>query len=349
MQDIEKFEESLEHSQTPHKSALNTNLNKDHSKHSTIQKILSDIKFNVNKEDKQIILKDKRIPISRELFKEIIIAPSNSKMAFIDGGNGEILRAPNFSLQFIRLYCTTYQNNKRIQRKQKEFYVLVHLKTDNTYEVRAFREYEQLEMDFNSSDSTLKQGEHKVSPSTVAEHFRKLCEIKFAEEISSELSEGDFIVRDGDLDANATYEKEFYNKILSLSKITLVGFSKTTTLTTDSGNSATVALNSISPHKKWFYAHENICFAKLHEKSKYVFRIDVSNSGKIAEIISLLAENSKDLSFLGYPYALIEADKFARVTKEELQQQKMLFLAKGGEEFRNYLSALDAHDVLNRI
>jgi hypothetical protein len=314
-----------------------------------IKQILSDIKTNVTKPDKEILFKDKKIPVSPTLFKEINTISSNSKVAFIDGGNGEIFRAPNFSLQFIRLYCTIYQNNKRTERKQKEFYVLVYLKTDNTYEVRAFKEYEQLQMEFNSSDSTLKQGEHKVSPSTIAEHFRKLCEIKFAKEIVGELSENDFIVRDGDLDANATYETEFYNKILSSSKITLVGFSKTTTLTTDSGNSATVALNSISPLKKWFYAYENICFAKLHEKSKYVFRIDISNPAKTQEIIYLLSENSKDPSFLGYPYALIEADKFARVTKEELQRQKMLFLAKGGEELRNYLSALDAHDVLNRI
>ena len=318
-----------------------------------ISQIISEIKQNVVKEDKEIILKDKSIPISRELFKEIKNINSNSKIAFIDGGNGEIFKAPNFSLQLIKLYCTIYQNNTRIRRILKEFYALAYAKDNNSYEVKIFNkkdsEIENFKLTFNSFDATLKSGEHKVSPSTIAEHFRKLCEIKFAEEIMNELGEGDFIVRDGDLDANATYEKEFYDKILNLKKINLVGFSKTTTLTTNSGNSAVVALNSISSLKKWFYYYENICFAKLHEKSKYIFRIDIFDATKAEEIIYLLAENSKDPSFLGYPYALIEADKFARVTNEELQRQKMLFLAKGGEELRMHLSALDAHDVLNRL
>ena len=42
----------------------------------------------------------------------------NKKLAFIDGGNLEILKAANFSLNLVRVYYSIYQNNKKISSKK---------------------------------------------------------------------------------------------------------------------------------------------------------------------------------------------------------------------------------------
>lgn len=317
-----------------------------------IPEIISAIKKNNNSSGTEIVLQGKTIPINSSLFAEIKPINSNAKIAFVDGGNGEILNAPSFCLHFIRLYCCIYQNNKRIKRIIKEFYALITSKSDKEYEARTFNEDAKFNINlaFNSFDSSLRKGEHKVSPSSVAEHVRKLSELRFAEEIMKELSWGDIIVRDGDLESSAVYENDFYKGILSENKICLVGFSKTTKLTTNSGNSAAAVLRSMAELiklSKWNYSCNNICFAKLHEKSDYVFRIDFSSCEKMNEIISLLSDNSCDPSFPGYPYGLIEADRFARVAKDETNRLKTLLMAKGGKELKYHFSALDAHDLLN--
>jgi NurA-like 5'-3' nuclease len=72
------------------------------------------------------------------------------------------------------------------------------------------------------------------------------------------------------------------------------------------------------------------------------------------KILSLLAENSKDVSFPGYPYGLVDADKNARVSYEELDALRMLLFSeisktKGFDTFRDALSGGDAHEWLNRI
>ena len=73
-----------------------------------------------------------------------------------------------------------------------------------------------------------------------------------------------------------------------------------------------------SPQGLWKYrlfeGAVPIYVVKLNENSKKCFRVE----GQINdEVLSLLVENSKDPTFIGYPYGLIEADKFARVSNEE--------------------------------
>ena len=61
-------------------------------------------------------------------------------------------------------------------------------------------------------------------------------------------------------------------------------------------------------------------------------------------------ENSQDALFLGYPYGLIVADKFARVSHEEKKSLKMNFLLKAdNREIAEYLSTTDAHDILDNL
>ena len=122
---------------------------------------------------------------------------------------------------------------------------------------------------------------------------------------------------------------------LSTEVIVICALSKTCELFTDKGNSILSLLNEIQPDKEWYYypitktnQKYEILFIKLNEKSKYIFRLDVLNKdmGKVEQVLSLLKSNSKDPVFLGYPYGLIEADRFARISNEELELLKTKFM-----------------------
>ena len=67
----------------------------------------------------------KPIKISRENFREIKKISSDRKIAFIDGGNAEILKSSSFSLQLIRAFNVIYQKNKKLKTETREFFVLI--------------------------------------------------------------------------------------------------------------------------------------------------------------------------------------------------------------------------------
>ncbi|MFC1697687.1 hypothetical protein ACFL1H_05115, partial [Nanoarchaeota archaeon] len=84
-------------------------------------KILDRIKNIVEKDDTEI----------KDNFETINQEQTTKTISFIDGGNYELIRAPNFSLHYIRVYQTTYQYNKRIKSEKIEFYCLTTAKTEN--------------------------------------------------------------------------------------------------------------------------------------------------------------------------------------------------------------------------
>jgi len=305
------------------------------------EKILETLKQKVSDGGKYIILANgTKAEIDSTKFQRIIPA-QNRKISFVDGGNAELLGAANFSLQFIRIYSCTYENNKRISSEKKEFYSLITAKNQDGkifYEVENF----DTDLNFNQVDSLDPKltNNHRLEPAKVGEMVRKLAELKHMTELSS-----DIIVRDGDLEAQTQEEADYLEQIKNR---TVIGLSKTVGLLTDSGNSAVTVLNAISPEGNWHYPCADwIGFAKFHPASKHVFRID--SFGDVNQALGLLEQNSIDPVFLGYPYGLIEADKFARVSTHEAKQLKLMLMTKGGEKFRLYLASKDAHDILNII
>ncbi|MBU1849504.1 MAG: hypothetical protein KKH40_02140 [Nanoarchaeota archaeon] len=96
----------------------------------------------------------------------------------------------------------------------------------------------------------------------------------------------------------------------------------------------------------------NISFAKLHEKSKYIFRIDVSEQNKTKDVCEILLNMAKDPVFIGYPYGLIETDGVARVSnreKEYLKTKLMVYFKRDQQKIKDCISSQDAHDILDNI
>jgi len=337
-----------------------------------ITKIINSLNSNLEEKGTYVQFNNpdyKPIKIDKNNFHEIKNTESNQKIAFIDGGNTEILKAPNFSLQLIRTYYTIYQNNRRISSRKKEFYILINATNqgDNIIYKTEFFGSEMPNLEFDSFDKTIKKGNHRISISEIGNTIRRFTELETAKNISNELDKGDIILMDGDLKASITNENTYFNELHQKAKeknITIAALSKTSELFTEKGNALIPVLNNIAPNNDWYYHplveidNENhkadIFIIKLNKNSKYIFKLEIfkETNYKIEEILSILKNNAKDPVFLGYPYGLIEADKQARVSNSEREYLKTIFITKLGQnnkEIAHYLNTLNAHDILDSV
>ncbi|MFW9771278.1 MAG: hypothetical protein ACFFEO_03800, partial [Candidatus Thorarchaeota archaeon] len=71
-------------------------------------------------------------------------------------------------------------------------------------------------------------------------------------------------------------------------------------------------------------------------------------------IISNIANNANDPAFLGYPYGFIKVDQLARISKREVESEKIQLLVEFDKDIFNKhivsrLRSIDAHDILNKI
>lgn len=312
-----------------------------------------------NRQSNYVLLDDKQLPVDASLFQHDFVLAKN-RIAFVDGGNGEIFAAPNVSVQLVRVYASVFEGRQRTHRVAKEFFVVVAVK-DNAgkivYDAQTFDCDWSLTHQFELDDATLSNSNHRVSPASVVDALRRFAELQIATEIVELLNDGDVVVKDGELASRVTFEKQYYDSFFSVAKkknVVVCGFSKTTSLLTDSGQSAVVVLNKLNNNAPWYYVPSQNSeiktgFVKFSPHTNYVFRIDLFNAKNVQNVVSLLLENSQDPAFLGYPYGLVDADCRACVSEKERLMLKWQFLAKFGERFKTHSAALDAHDVLNEL
>ena len=315
--------------------------------------------------------------ISNDYFHNIKSFDSDKKICFIDGGNQEIIGSHNFSLQLIRVYYNVYENNKKVSFDIFESLVLINVKKRNNelcFVTKIFpiknKKNEKLSLDnfsFDIYDGTLKKGNDEVSVSSIGDAMRRFYEISLAKFICDKKL-CDVIILDGSLEVKITSEKEVMQSLYDSSKlnnVSIFSLSKTSSIFTNSGKSLLAVLNSIGPRiESWYYypivkikseTHKSeIYIVKLHEKSNYVFKFEkyIESEMNIEEILSLLKKNSNDAVFLGYPYGLIDADRFARVSNNEIEIWKMKLLSTLGKDFekiRYTLNSKNAHSILDNI
>ncbi len=282
------------------------------------------------------------------------------------------MAAPHFSLQYIRVFGVVFQGNKKIDSVKNEFYLLAYTEKDKDIVFRTM--FFQVkgdtllkEFSIDSLDPTIKQGVYRGSISKLGNIIRRFAEIKLASNISRRLDKDDIIVLDGTLQAGVTGEIKVLQELYDTAtkkQAKVTALAKTSTLFTEKGNNLSSAISSISPEGMWYYhpvveinyaAHKaDMYFVRLNINSDYVFRFEVYKEQEcnIEKILTALKDNSKDVSFPGYPYGLILADKFARVSNQEKEYIRTTFMAKAGKEWKNiikHLNALNAHSILDNI
>ena len=314
-----------------------------------------------------------RLPseFSKEKFHKIAQMKDTGKdIIFIDGGNAEILSSPNFSVHFIRIFHTIYKDRKRFSCSSDEFYVFCAARNINKsifYSAKLFSSRAKTLTDsffstdflFNSLDGRLCEKDSRLDISRVPGIIRRIAELSTALLLAGN-SKGCCLVLDGDLTARTSEEDRIISAIKKVAEdnnVSVCALSKTSNLLTSTGGSVVSLLSSQSPSGAWYYhpvsGSSSVCFAKLHPRSDYIFKFEtIDSEPDLYSVFSVLAANSNDPVFLGYPYGLVEADRFARVSNREREMLKTRFMAKAGKEWSSIESAskaLNAHSVLDNI
>ena len=167
--------------------------------------------------------------------------------------------------------------------------------------------------------------------------------------IDLESESGDIIVKDGSLQTSHTNEYKCVDKVFDKAiekNVIFTGLSKTCRLTTDTQISLIDSIQRLAEeleikYDKWCYypvarsKEENsehraiIMVVKLNKHAYTSFRFEIlkeqaDNMSKkdILDVVSAIADNSKDIRLPGYPYGLIDADLWARVKNDELDGYK---------------------------
>ncbi len=208
---------------------------------------------------------------------------------------------------------------------------------------------------------------------------RRFAEWTYGREfIAQEMKEDEIFVRDGSLQTGQAGESilatQLYEKAIETGVI-VTGLSKTCRLFTNRGDSLISVIDSLAsnkyPKSPWYYHpiykitrvdnQADLYFVKLHPHSPFPFRFDIyiKQSESITQkerehVISNLMNNSKDLSFPGYPHGLIKVDQLSRVAYRELDTHKILLLSEFSDEHHEKyilprLHSIEAHDLLNKI
>ncbi len=349
--------------------------------------VLQDLKKDVKKakEATEIVLgrTKRKTAISDEKFVPITAPPFSGKACFVDGGNAAVYESPDARVELVRVYATVYEGKKRIASRREEGLVLVQNATINDKGLITAKGYGKVELTLTipADDPGLRLGKERVTLAAVANLCRFALECRFAARVAQE-NGCDLLVRDGSLEGINGYEERELGGLLKQMK-DVVGFSKTTTLLTADGGSAAAALLERGPTGAWLYdageliidddkddqskndindrskkdkkgrddGRIHLFLLKLHGRSEHAFRVD-AKAEDITGIVSFLASVSADPVFPGYPYPLIEADRMARVTNQELEGVRTRFQAEAGADWRalkRRSRGSDAHGILDRI
>ncbi len=296
-----------------------------------------------------LLLQGGRFPFEPQRFQLIIPSSEEKTIAFIDGGQAEILSAANFTVSFIRVYAQIFSG---LQKKSfthlgnwsHEFFVITSAHWENNshlYKSKILSKepclIEESQLLINSQDPLLKIGKNYASPAIVSSLARRFAELALANKITNS-----FAVLDGTLEAVYPGEEQLLSRLGN----NVSALAKSSSLLTMKGNNPAILLYKYGPLEPWYYPiNEKTCFVKLHPQAKHVFRFEGTT-----DVLPHLLPHAADALFLGYPYGLICADKLARVSSQE---QKSLFLRlllrAENKEIKEYLTTLNAHSILDAL
>lgn len=318
-------------------------------------------------------------------FIKVLTTDTPSKIAFIDGGNGTIAKSPNFTISLNRLYCSVFQGKKKIHimpNLTEEFFSCIQRKVDHTAKKSQIT-HNVILYSSSSNKTHLPDVDHVTTAlnnvpaddSRIHTLPRSLGEWRLALSALETLSSGDILVMDGSLTTINKIEVDYANKLFEKAQskdVAVCAISKTSHLLTRGGESLLNRVNDISqqtgydrwrvnvasdvtPHDPGF-----VMAVKLHPKAKFSFRFEIlqaqhkkMNDTRISHILASLAANSNDVSFLGYPYGLVDADRFAQVRQQEVKMYVGMLESKirtlDLSKIMQHIQGFQAHDRLNEV
>ena len=268
---------------------------------------------------------------------------------FVDGGSSVIFECGSYCLALIRLAAVHYNYNNSVncqQRNVYEFFLLIKSNGELTYYNKP---------DFLKDSSCMKTETFLEAVNSI----RRLHELQLSDYFVNKYKDQQdyYIVLDGSFDSNNSNHSNNKNdneQLIIQSWINdndnVIGISKSSRLLTIDENGLIDTIKLMFPSKAGFFINyeNNIAFAKFHDKSKFIFRLDFASRKNISNISNAflyLSLFSKDSIFIGYPFGLFEADRVARVTNEEVKYYRSLLNTK--IDINSIESNLSAHSVLD--
>jgi hypothetical protein len=315
-------------------------------------------------------------------------------ICFVDGGNLPIISTPGLVVHLSRVGFCVYKSNERCESPNlpsKIDFITIAASEGSGNEITYSAEITPLEASkrdllpddddlvFDSFDRTLMDGRQRASLTRVATAARVFAEWRLASVLSEEvLNSGDIIVRDGSLQTQITGESEYANDAYGAAlgnEVLFTGLAKTSTLFTDTGMPLFSAISILANRnelgeRSWVYHpivdimapdhRAEMYGVKLHPQSRHVFRFEILKNQAEAlgdeamRVIAVLASNSSDLAFPGYPYGLIEADRISRVREEEIESLEVQLLSSlsalgSWPSLEAFIRTVDAHTIIDGI
>ncbi|HOC78419.1 MAG TPA: DNA double-strand break repair nuclease NurA [Methanofastidiosum sp.] len=332
-------------------------------------------------------------PLKNDNVKKFIHSNKDSRICYIDGGNIDLISSPSFYLGLVRVYFNMFRNNKVITpnviSQKYEFYVLgksLGKDRDINFTFKLFPfvndnriNTNEVDLTFDSKDPSISNQNFRAQLNSVCGIARRFLEWKVSEVIiDEELDKGDILVRDGSLQTAIKGESDFSKRAYAAAdkkEVTFCGVAKSSRLYTNKGRSLSYAIRLIGnksyPNDMWYYHpivdinyldhNAEMYFVKFHPSSRYVFRFEIQKNrvkilGEegIKEVLGLIASNSMDLRFPGYPFGLVDSDYIARVRNDEKETHTALFRSLCDDEkiikfINENTSVEDAHGVLDSL
>ncbi len=283
------------------------------------------------------------------------------KIAFVDGGNAPIIKTPAAELQRIRTAAVVTSGKKLTEVAQKEGYILAKLQPDSSGRMHFSARLTDSTLEISNSDIEGASNGNELTK--FCEAARRIAEIKAAESAVRKL-EGGFAVLDGTLEAFSENEKKALEGLFAAAaarKAIIGAVAKTCSLLADSGEPLIEAAERASSGKEGYILVAEgkserhsaaVAVARLNASSNYLFRIEAADSSELGKLVAALKPQSNDLAFPGYPYGLIMADRFARISDSDADVTKAKIRATADGETRKLLQsekALDAHRILDSM
>lgn len=299
-------------------------------------------------------------------------------VAFVDGGNAELIKNPTAAIHRIRTAVVVVHGKKIKLVRQKDGFITVKAVVDGSsgrirYKAHIFDSnldrigcesnsaitFEQFEL-LTSSNGT----DSGTALTKAAEVIRKLAEIAAAKWAAGNCADAKFVVLDGTLEAFGSKEKKEMESLqteAAASGIIAGSVAKTCSLLTDSGDSLISLAEAASGGKTGYMAVADgltekhmakIAVAKLNSSATHLFRIECGGGSDLGAFATALAAQSNDLAFPGYPYGLIMADRFARISDSDTELTKAKMKATATAEIKELMKhekALNAHSILDRM
>lgn len=329
--------------------------------------------------------------IRQEGFVAIVPTDVPKRIAVVDGGNGRLEETASFSVMINRTYFSLFKGKRRERPKTRsriEFFstTVVSIPKDETkdrikYSIRLYPQKPE-DAEYLPDAADLHQdrsypGFHELAQ--VDSMARRFAEWRMAAHVArTELAGGDILIMDGSLQTGFKREKRYADALYDRAMengVIVCGLSKTSMMLTESGEPLLARVEEISKeagHGMWYVKVADraspdgrvvVLVAKFHPRSEFVFRIEMlrdqfqdMDAVKINDILSSIAANAEDVSMLGYPYAAIDADRFAQVRNNELDMYRSMLRSEtvnvpelDWERIYRYCNALAAHERLNEV